>query len=267
MLNILHRHVRWEERLDSYVDGELPAPHEQKLVRHLAGCDPCREALTARRAVKQLVAALPETPAPRSFRLTSAMVAAAAPAPARPRPARSTPAAFAMRTAWMTAAVAAFAVALVAVLDATSTSGPASEKSVASSPAMESAPRPARAADTTTAGGQALPSTTDGAAFAASPTAAATPGSVKAAGARDGSPTPDNPDAPVVAPPAAGDTSSADGGISSVSGPGEPPAVSRAATPSDDDAQVRALEAALGALALLAAGVAAVITIRLRRSS
>lgn len=267
MLNILHRHARWEERLDSYVDGELSTAREQDLDRHLGSCTACRDAVATRRAMKQLVVALPETPAPRSFRLTPALLAAAATAPVPPTPVRSTAASFAMRTAWMTAAVAAFTVAVVAVLDATSTgSGSGSDKAGLAAPAVANASPAARAADAATVEGTAAASAT-APSFASSPSTEATPGSVKAAGAPDDTPTPSAPNA-VVATPLAEDSSSGGGVTSSVPGPDDTPQeAARVASSDDDDTQFRALEATLGALAVVATVVAIVITIRLRRSA
>lgn len=113
----LGRHGRWQEELDAYVDGELDPRAVERLELHLAGCNGCRETVADRRQVKQLAAALPEMPAPRSFRITPGMLVET------PEPARAGKGAtVVMRLGQMTAGVAVLALGAVVVLHVGSTS-------------------------------------------------------------------------------------------------------------------------------------------------
>lgn len=106
LISLFRRHTRIRELLDAFVDGELGPADAARVEAHLPVCAPCREAVAATRALKASFAALPETPAPRSFRLTPAMVAQ--PAPPLPRPA--SPGFIVIARFAAAASVAAFAV-------------------------------------------------------------------------------------------------------------------------------------------------------------
>ena len=113
-------HGRWYRQIDAYVDGELSQAGEGRFERHLGGCERCAAALTEAQAVKTLLAALPEEPAPRSFALTEAMLApvplASAPAPSRGQGALRWGSSFA-------AAAAVFAFVALVVVDVGGGSG------------------------------------------------------------------------------------------------------------------------------------------------
>lgn len=74
-LSLLRPHNRWSGRLHAYIDGELHADAIERFKEHLAECAECAYAVADARNLKQLLHALPEIPAPRSFKLTAAMVA------------------------------------------------------------------------------------------------------------------------------------------------------------------------------------------------
>ena len=74
-LSILRPHNRWSGQLHAYVDGELHADATERFKEHLAECAACAYAVADARNLKQLLHALPEIPAPRSFKLTAAMTA------------------------------------------------------------------------------------------------------------------------------------------------------------------------------------------------
>jgi hypothetical protein len=73
----LARHARWQKQLDAYIDGELSADGVRRLDAHLAGCSGCANEVAERRELKRMAAALPQMPAPRSFRITPGMLAEA----------------------------------------------------------------------------------------------------------------------------------------------------------------------------------------------
>jgi hypothetical protein len=124
---LLRPHSRWDATAGSYVDGELQEPKRGRFERHLAGCARCRQRTGELRQVRLLIASMDEVAAPRSFRLTPAMLSEA---PAAPRPEAQTPRlAWAARAAAATAAVAV--IALIATLAAGSSTS--SETSTASS--------------------------------------------------------------------------------------------------------------------------------------
>lgn len=113
ILNILQRHSRFGENVDAFVDGELAPADARRFEAHLLGCEECSAAVAAAQDLKTMVAALPESPAPRSFRLTPEMVAAAPPAPVVQR---RTPAYVGLVRAGAALSVAAFATVLAAGL-------------------------------------------------------------------------------------------------------------------------------------------------------
>ena len=71
----LRRHSRFARDLDAYVDGELAHARVRVLEEHLARCTTCARIVEESQFLKRMAAALPEVAAPRSFRLTAAMVA------------------------------------------------------------------------------------------------------------------------------------------------------------------------------------------------
>jgi len=81
VLHFLNRHKWFASRADAYVDGELAPAELSRFESHLPGCARCTAATAAARTLHTTIAALPEFEAPRSFRLTPAMVASSAPAP------------------------------------------------------------------------------------------------------------------------------------------------------------------------------------------
>lgn len=105
------RHMRWQKQLDAYVDGELSAGAAHRFDAHLRECARCGPEVAARRELKRMAAALPELPAPRSFRITPGMLVEA---PERAQ-ARGVP--VVMRVAQVTAGLAMVAFVGVLVAD------------------------------------------------------------------------------------------------------------------------------------------------------
>ena len=109
-LPLFERHPRQE--LSGYLDNELASPRVEALEAHLASCPTCHAELAALRNLKSQLAALPESPAPRSFALTPQMAQRPATEPARVRP----PARVAALTNGMRLAGAGMAAALAVVM-------------------------------------------------------------------------------------------------------------------------------------------------------
>lgn len=107
---LFERHPRQE--LSAYLDNELASPRIEALEAHLASCPTCHAELAALRNLKSQLAALPESPAPRSFALTPQMAQRPATEPARARP----PARVAALSNGMRLAGAGMAVALAVVM-------------------------------------------------------------------------------------------------------------------------------------------------------
>src|SRR5690606_23736875 len=82
-------HERYREMADAYLDGELRPGDLAKFEAHSAGCAECAAMLETGRVLKQSLATVPTVEAPRSFRLTPAMIEAKA--PARPKAAPTSP--------------------------------------------------------------------------------------------------------------------------------------------------------------------------------
>lgn len=120
----LRPHSRWREQVDAYLDEELPGAARARFGGHLAACIDCTAELEARRSLKQLLSAVPEMPAPRSFRLTPAMAAAPAKAPAAPR--------LALRAAQFGAAAASIALVTVLFIDVGGSGGSGGDTTAAS---------------------------------------------------------------------------------------------------------------------------------------
>ncbi len=68
-------HDRWRERASAFADGELGARDRERFAAHLGRCAECAAFVDDLRLLKAAVASLPTAEAPRSFRLTPAMVA------------------------------------------------------------------------------------------------------------------------------------------------------------------------------------------------
>jgi anti-sigma factor RsiW len=147
-------HGRWRAQLDAFIDDELAAAPRERLEHHLAGCGACQALVAQARLAKAAVAALPAIDAPRSFRLTPAMIAAAAPEPA-PRPRGRT--VVVQRALVATGSLAAALLAVVLVVDGagandqsrTAASGATDSVAVTkAAPAFGSAPAPLSASAT-----------------------------------------------------------------------------------------------------------------------
>jgi hypothetical protein len=128
----LRPHARWHEQLDAYIDGELPASAVPAFEAHSAGCAGCRARLETTMSLKAELANIPQVPAPRSFRLTTAMVGA----PARPVAAGTSWGAF--RVAQFATGFAVMALVAVVVIDLSSSSN--DDSGGAASAARDEAP-------------------------------------------------------------------------------------------------------------------------------
>ena len=124
----LRRHSRYREMADGYLDGELGPRDVSKFEAHAAGCTECAAMVEAGRVLKASLGAVPMVEAPRSFRITPALLHERAPAP---KPVRVTPVLMVARFG-AAASVAAFAV--VGTLQFSSSSD---EPTTAASPMYE----------------------------------------------------------------------------------------------------------------------------------
>ena len=120
--SILRPHRRWQRLIARYPDGDLGPAERLALDGHAAFCANCAARLVSTLAVTGLLRGLPDGDAPRSFRITSAMVAASSRAviaegSRRPRPA------FALRGAQLAAGLAAAALVAVVLVDVGGNSG------------------------------------------------------------------------------------------------------------------------------------------------
>lgn len=112
------RHSGWIELASALADGELPPREQVRFEHHLAGCARCQTALGAASEVRNLLRAMPEAAAPRSFALS----------PSRLEPSslqlRSRGLTLGVRVTQGAAAVALLALATIAGLDLSSHSAP-----------------------------------------------------------------------------------------------------------------------------------------------
>lgn len=269
MLRFWRRNGGGEGDLDAYLDGALLARDRERFEARLANDPALRRHLEAVRALKAALRELPEIEAPRSFRLTPAMVTTAArtPAPARSRPP------MVLRAAQLTAGVAAFVLAITFVAsiggsksssDTSHEASRALQDTFAAGSAAESAPKAAPAASGAGAGtAAALPAQP-------SPTLPAYDGGgVSGQSVAPASPSPSVPRPPATGPgPALAETvtdNATTAGGAAAKSPESSPAPSDIGTPSfayDDDGGIDGrlvLQLTLGAIAIGAALAAVVI--------
>jgi len=79
-MNLFDRHRKFRNKLSAYIDGELSSDAVRSLDAHLESCDSCRLELDEMRATVDALRSISQVEAPRSFRLTPAMVAERRPA-------------------------------------------------------------------------------------------------------------------------------------------------------------------------------------------
>ena len=114
---LLKPHSRWQSQASAYIDDELGGKARRRFEAHLGGCTACQDQVQALRQAKHFVAALPEVPAPRSFRLTPAMLGEPARAPVVASPS------WAFRGAAVVAGLAAVAFVTVLAIDGSQSGG------------------------------------------------------------------------------------------------------------------------------------------------
>ena len=129
-LPFLRTHSRYREMADAFIDGELHGRDLAKFEAHSAACAECSAMLETGRLLKQTLGQVPLVEAPRSFRITPALLAEAAPKPAAP--VRATPV---LMVARFGAAASFAAFAVVGTLQFTSTAG--TDGTTAASPMSE----------------------------------------------------------------------------------------------------------------------------------
>lgn len=125
----LRTHSRYREMADAFLDGELRPDETVRFEAHAAGCIECSALLETGKALKASLGTIPVVQAPRSFRITPAMVQERAPSPA---PMRATPLLMVARVG-AAASVAAFAVVGTLQFSSSSNDG----TTAASAPAYE----------------------------------------------------------------------------------------------------------------------------------
>lgn len=253
----LRAHSRWRELLDGYVDGELAVGDARSLETHLEACRECRAGVAQTRATKVLLSELPQVPAPRSFRLTPAMVSA----PARPAPAK--PATATLRAAQFATGLAVVALVAVAMVDLGRSSGGGSSNSAASTSREaavdQAAPlgESAGAASAATAPGLPAATPTPLPAFVPPST-----GGVVASGFATPTLATTAPGAFAATPGAGGDALSDNPSKSAGEAPAPAPSAQRASE-TNDERDLRPVELVLAAVAV--AGAAATVGLYLRR--
>lgn len=258
LTSFFRRHARYRDLVDAYADAELSPADAARMDTHLATCADCRAVVDSARVMKASVAALPEVAAPRSFRLTPAMVA-----PQRPVPTKAaTPGFLILARVGAAASVAAFAI--VATLNFSSSGDTDDQTIAASAPVPESAELKSAGNEpnrSSSADDGAAAQDTQGQPGVASPPAG---GGVSGAGV-------ESPVVPAIGTeptpgaerniPEGGETATAAGGE-------EPPAnafsLEYGVAP-DDDTGYTAWLAGLGTLAVAALGTLAVMEVRRRR--
>ena len=182
-------HSRWTALANVYVDGELKESGRSRFETHLEGCSRCRVALGELRIAKAAVSRMSQVPAPRSFRLTPAMVSDVAKPPLEKRRGTS----LVLRGAQFTAAIAAsvFVVSLAAGVLFSSEHGGNSALTAStaeeSSPQKSAAPAQDSSANRSAVGGsgQDLPKST-GTVVSSPPATPSAPVTGASAGGRTG---------------------------------------------------------------------------------
>jgi hypothetical protein len=244
MIGPWRRHTRWHEKVDAYVDGALEPRELHRFEAHLAGCTRCTETVGGHRALKQMAAALPQVPAPRSFRITPAMLAERQPAPTRAPT-------LAGRLAFATAGLALVALGGLVAADLSRDSDDAGQRQAtagdAAQPVTMSASEPAPTPEANAITGAATP-TIPG----------ATDDNVSGAGL-DGQPTPTPPPSAYrsTPEPPQQDAAGLPEGKQATGTPGLAPApavTGAAGEDGDDDIVWRAAEAGLGTLVVAGIG-------------
>lgn len=144
---LFRRHHRWRALLQVVADGSASAAETAAFDGHARGCARCRSGLDDMRALRAALGALPGHAAPRSFRLTPAMLAAqAADEAAATVVSRARTAPLALRLAQGAAAVAVFGLAaliaadLVGSLASGGSSDSATSQAVGNESAVQTAP-------------------------------------------------------------------------------------------------------------------------------
>lgn len=131
--SLLRRHPSTAD-LSARADGSIAGRARARVDAHLASCEPCRRRSEELAAVRRLLASLPPPAAPRSFRLSPAMLREAKAAAPRPFPAFQ-----------LAAAVAAVALALLLAGDLSTLGG--EPKAAPSLNRVAATPKAAGAAD------------------------------------------------------------------------------------------------------------------------
>ena len=129
LFSFLHPHNRWQRDVDAFADRQLTPSAAERFDRHLGGCAECIFAVEESRRLTQMLRAMPERPAPRSFRLTAAMVAGPAMAPpmrAAPQPAGRP--AYGLRLAQAVGGLALVGLISAGVVDFASNGGSSEER-------------------------------------------------------------------------------------------------------------------------------------------
>ena len=270
---VFHRHSRWLQLADAYIDGELAPSEVARFEEHLAGCVRCQSAVEAARATKTLLASAPALNAPRPFALTPEMAVRPGPASAPARP-------VALRLAQAATAIAVVAFATILTIDLTGGGGSNGPQPLAASEQATNGKATTGLAPTVTAS----PATGSTPAASASPTAEPTrpliaPPPTEGAGAQgfspsaSASPTP----SPTAVPPATAEPSPTTsvpiaphtgpgfGAQDTSGGQGTTVAHTAPRQASVTAGWYRPAEIALGAAALVAAASALILGIRRRR--
>lgn len=243
-----NRHERWQNDLDAYVDGELPAPAALRFEQHLAACDSCAGLLDLTRATKAAIVALPPLQASRSFALTEAMLTAT---PALPPPRRAPGMAYRLAQATAFAALAGFAT--LVVVDVSSGNGGSRDTAATAGLSALSDEQPLPASTEEAGASSLVPDQSGGGITDDSSGDPANDGGVGAAGSDEefGSDPGDNGDAGERA-----DDPEEKIGAPAGGGALEPPASLKIATGDEDGGPggLRLVQITLGLLALAAAG-------------
>ncbi len=263
----LRKHNTYREMADAYLDGELRPGDLAKFEAHSATCEECGAMVAAGRVLKQAVTAIPEVAAPRSFRITPAMLAERTPAP---KPMKASPVLMVARFG-AAASVAAFGV--VGTLQFSSTSGN-DGRIAATSPQYELASGAAE--DSSKQGdvydtpgsddnGEILPLATQDPQIAPPPSA-----DVGGAGVTDATPEPsDNSSGSTTggeSPDPEGQRSSADGTLEPFGSAGDGTVAITALPADSDDASYAAWLIVLGGVSVVALGTVGTMEFRRRQA-